>query len=206
MNDNEIIKSIVQGDRDSFRILVERYQQMVFRTCMGFLHNKEDAEDLTQDVFIQAYQSLSRFKGESAFSTWLYRIAVNASLNKIRKSKLKLVFERFENLTGSDRTGSDTYPVIKNDEDPEKIIIRQEHSEWLGRALDSLPENQKTAIVLSKYDDLSQKEIAEIMNTTEGAVEALLQRAKKNLREKLLFHKKLTKPSVGKIRILFLTI
>ena len=206
MNYNEIIKSIVQGDRDSFRILVERYQQMVFRTCMGFLHNKEDAEDLTQDVFIQAYQSLSRFKGESAFSTWLYRIAVNASLNKIRKSKLKLVFERFENLTGSDRTGSDTYPVIKNDEDPEKIIIRQEHSEWLGRALDSLPENQKTAIVLSKYDDLSQKEIAEIMNTTEGAVEALLQRAKKNLREKLLFHKKLTKPSVGKIRILFLTI
>ena len=206
MNDNEIIKSIVQGDRDSFRILVERYQQMVFRTCMGFLHNKEDAEDLTQDVFIQAYQSLSRFKDESAFSTWLYRIAVNASLNKIRKSKLKLVFERFENLTGSDRTGSDTYPVIKNDEDPEKIIIRQEHSEWLGRALDSLPENQKTAIVLSKYDDLSQKEIAEIMNTTEGAVEALLQRAKKNLREKLLFHKKLTKPSVGKIRILFLTI
>ena len=206
MTDNEIITLVLQGDSDKFRVIVDKYQQMVFRTCMGFLHNREDAEDLTQDVFIQTYQSLSRFKGESAFSTWLYRIAVNASLNKIRKSKLKLVFERFENLTGSDRTGSDTYPVIKNDEDPEKIIIRQEHSEWLGRALDSLPENQKTAIVLSKYDDLSQKEIAEIMNTTEGAVEALLQRAKKNLREKLLFHKKLTKPSVGKIRILFLTI
>jgi len=178
---------------------VEKYQEMVFRTCMGFLHNKEDAEDLTQDVFIQAYQALARFKGESAFSTWVYRIAVNASLNKIRKSKLKLVFERFENLIGSDRTGSETYPVIKNDEDPEKIIIRQEHTEWLGRALDSLPENQRTAIVLSKYDDLPQKEIAEIMNTTEGAVEALLQRAKKNLRKKLLFHQKQKKPSVGKI-------
>lgn len=206
MNDNEIIKLIVQGDKESFRILVERYQQMVFRTCMGFLHNREEAEDLTQDVFIQAYQALVRFKGESAFSTWLYRIAVNASLNKIRKSKLKLVFESFENLIGSDRTGIETYPVIKNDEDPEKIIIRQEHSEWLGRALDYLPENQKTAIVLSKYDDLSQKEIAEIMNITEGAVEALLQRAKKNLREKLLFHKNQTKPSIGKIRILFLII
>jgi RNA polymerase sigma-70 factor (ECF subfamily) len=70
-------------------------------------------------------------------------------------------------------------------DDPENIIIRQEHSQWLQKALDSLPENQRTAIVLSKYDDLSQKEIAEIMNTTEGAVEALLQRAKKNLREKL---------------------
>ncbi len=206
MTDNEIITLVLQGDSDKFRVIVDKYQQMVFRTCMGFLHNREDAEDLTQDVFIQTYQSLSRFKGESAFSTWLYRIAVNASLNKIRKSKLKLVFERFENLIGYDRTGSETYPVIKNDEDPEKIIIRQEHSEWLGRALDSLPENQRTAIVLSKYDDLSQKEIAEIMNTTEGAVEALLQRAKKNLREKLLFHKKQAKPSVGKIRILFLTI
>lgn len=206
MTDNESIGLILKGDKDQFRILVERYQQMVFRTCMGFLHNREEAEDLTQDVFIQAYQALARFKGESAFSTWLYRIAVNASLNKIRKSKLKLVFESFENLIGSDRTGSETYPVIKNDEDPEKIIIRQEHSEWLGRALDSLPENQKTAIVLSKYDDLSQKEIAEIMNTSEGAVEALLQRAKKNLRKKLLFHKNQTKASVGKIRILFLTI
>jgi len=199
MTDNDIIRSVLRGDKEKYSCLVEKYQEMVFRTCMGFLHNKEDAEDLTQDVFIQAYQALARFKGESAFSTWLYRIAVNASLNKIRKSKLKLVFERFENLTGSDRTGSDTYPVIKNDEDPEKIIIRQEHTEWLGRALDSLPENQRTAIVLSKYDDLPQKEIAEIMNTTEGAVEALLQRAKKNLRKKLLFHQKQKKPSVGKI-------
>ena len=70
-------------------------------------------------------------------------------------------------------------------DDPENIIIKQEHSQWLQKALDSLPESQRTAIVLSKYDDLSQKEIAEILNTTEGAVEALLQRAKKNLREKL---------------------
>ena len=86
MNENELIKLILQGERDKFRIFVEKYQQLVFRTCMGFVHNKEDADDLTQEVFIQAYQSLPDFKMKSAFSTWLYRIAVNASLNKVRKS------------------------------------------------------------------------------------------------------------------------
>jgi len=189
MTDNEVIKLILQGDKEKFRMLVEQYQQMVFRTCMGFLHNKDDADDLTQDVFIRAYQSLASFKGDSAFSTWLYRITVNASLNKIRKSPIKLMLQRFENIKG--RKGEkEAYPIIRDDQDPENILIKQEHIEWVQRALDSLPENQRTAIVLSKYDDLSQKEIADIMNTSEGAIEALLQRAKKNLREKLASHGK----------------
>ena len=184
MTESELIGEILRGDKEKYRFIVEKYRQMVFRTCIGFLHNKDDADDLTQDVFIQAYQSLQRFKGDSAFSTWLYRIAVNASLNKIRKSPLKLMIQKIENLTGS-RSGSDVYPIIPDEDDPEKILLRQEHVEWIQKALEQLPENQRTAIVLSKYDDLSQKEIAEIMKTTEGAVEALLQRAKKNLREKL---------------------
>ncbi|MFZ0282181.1 MAG: sigma-70 family RNA polymerase sigma factor, partial [Bacteroidales bacterium] len=134
--------------------------------------------------------SLPRFKGDSAFSTWLYRIAVNASLNKIRKSPFKLIFQRFDNSTGH-KNEIEKYPSVSTEEDPENFLIRQEHIEWVRRALDALPENQRTAIVLSKYDDLSQKEISEIMNTTEGAVEALLQRAKKNLRKKLSVHKRI---------------
>lgn len=184
MTDSEIITSILKGDTTKFRILVERYQKMIFRTCNGFVHNKEDADDLTQETFIQAYQSLSDFKMKSAFSTWLYRIAVNASLNKIRKSAGKSFIHRLESFFGSENQMTGQFPAFDTD-DPENIIIKQEHSQWIQKALDSLPENQRTAIVLSKYDDLSQKEIAEIMNTTEGAVEALLQRAKKNLREKL---------------------
>ncbi len=189
MTESEIIKLVLQGDKQKFRMLVEQYQQMVFRTCMGFLHNKDDADDLTQDVFIQAYQSLPRFKGDSAFSTWIYRITVNASLNKIRKSPLKVMFRRFENIAGS-RDEKEIYTPVPDEEDPENILIRQEQIEWVRRALDRLPEKQRTAIVLSKYDDLSQKEIAGIMKTTEGAVEALLQRAKKNLREKLSAYRK----------------
>jgi len=184
MTDNEIISSVLQGNPNNYRYLVEKYQQMVFRTCIGFVHNKDDADDLTQDIFIQAYQALPRFKGDSAFSTWLYRIAVNASLNKIRKSPLKNILQRIENFTGK-RNEHETFVSVSTGEDPENMLIRQEQIEAVRQALDALPENQRTAIILSKYDDLSQKEIAEIMNNTEGAVEALLQRAKKNLRDKL---------------------
>jgi len=100
MTDKEIINLILQGDREKFRILVEKYQQLVFRTCLGFLHNKDDADDLTQDIFIQAYQSLKGFKGEASFSTWIYRIAVNASLNKVRKPSGKIILQRLGSFFG----------------------------------------------------------------------------------------------------------
>ena len=98
MTDSEIIRLILQGDKDKFRILVEKYQPMVFRTCMGFLHNKDDADDLTQDIFIKYYQSLQGFKSEASFSTWIYRIAVNASLNKKRKEARNPILQRFDAL------------------------------------------------------------------------------------------------------------
>jgi RNA polymerase sigma-70 factor (ECF subfamily) len=184
MTDTEIINIVLHGKRNDFQILVERYQSLVFRTCMGFLHDKDEVDDLTQEVFIQAYQSLNKFKGESAFSTWIYRIAVNASLNYVRKNSRRLVLNRLDSLfvTGKEREIS--FPAYDN-EDPENILIRLEKSKWIQNALDSLPENQRIAIVLSKYDDLSQKEISEIMKITEGAVESLIQRAKANLKIKL---------------------
>jgi RNA polymerase sigma-70 factor (ECF subfamily) len=184
MSDEEIIGLILRGDKDKFRVLVERYRQMVFRTCMGFVHDKDDADDLSQEIFIQVYQSLSRFKGNAAFSTWLYRITVNASLNRVRKTTRNTLIQRIEGFFGGDYQAD--VQLLSNDTDnPEDLMIKQEHIEWVRKALDSLPVNQRTAIVLSRYDDLPQKEIAQIMNITEGAVEALLQRAKRNLREKL---------------------
>jgi RNA polymerase sigma-70 factor (ECF subfamily) len=184
MTDSEIIKLILLGNREHYRLLVEKYQPLIFRTCMGFLHDKDEAEDLTQEIFIQTYQSLSKFKGDSLFSTWIYRIAVNAALNKIRKSSKGFLIQRLESFLGNNNPQNFEIAIPEN-ENPENILIHKEHHQWIKQALDSLPENQRTAIVLSKYDDLSQKEIAAIMNTTEGAVEALIQRAKVNLREKL---------------------
>lgn len=184
MTDIEIINIILHGSRDKFLTLVEKYQLMVFRTCMGFLHDKDDADDLTQEVFIQTYQSLNSFKGDAAFSTWLYRIAVNASLNRVRKNSRTPILNRLESLFDNRKEKEISFTAYDT-EDPESILISNDKSRWIQDALDSLPENQRTAIVLSKYDDLSQKEIAEIMNITEGAVEALIQRAKANLRVKL---------------------
>jgi len=191
MIDHEIISLILGGDRQKFRLLVEKHQSMVFRTCMGFLHDKDEANDLTQEIFIQAYQSLGSFKGKASFSTWIYRIAVNASLNKVRKNFGNPILHRIDSFFHTMKRGEDLLPAVDT-EDPESILIKQEHNKWVKNALDCLPENQRTAIVLSKYDDLSQKEIAEIMKTTEGAVEALIQRAKANLRIKLSsIHKKI---------------
>jgi RNA polymerase sigma-70 factor, ECF subfamily len=184
MNDNEVIRLILEGDRQVFRLLVEKHQSMVFRTCMGFVHDRDEAEDLAQDIFLQAFQSLKGFKGKASFSTWIYRIAVNASLNRVRKNSGSPVFHRIDSFLHFTKE-KEVLPPVFDAENPESILIRNENSKWVQNALDSLPENQRTAIVLSKYDDLSQKEIAEIMKTTEGAVEALIQRAKANLRIRL---------------------
>lgn len=185
MTDRDIIIKVLAGERNIYQLLIERYQSLVFRTCLGFVHDKDDADDLTQDVFIQAYQSLHNFKGEASFSTWLYRIAVNASLNKVRRFKRSAVISRFNTLFSpgaeTGKADTDLYPG-----DPEEILIQAEEEKWVQRALDCLPAKQRTAIVLSKYDDLSQKEIAGVMKISEGAVESLLQRAKKNLKEKLM--------------------
>lgn len=179
ISDSEVIRRVLEGEKDMYRELVERYQPIVFRTCMGFLHNKDDADDLTQEVFIQSYLSLSGFRGNSSFSTWLYRIAVNISLNKVRRTSRIFILQRLDSFFYT-KKGKEIQLIIPDNENPESILIRNEHREWLQQALNSLHGKQRTAIVLSRYDDLSQMEIAVIMNTTEGAVESLIQRAKVN--------------------------
>jgi RNA polymerase sigma-70 factor (ECF subfamily) len=194
ITDSEIIKKISGGDKDQYRFLVERYQQVIFRLCLGFVHNRDDADDLVQEVFIQAYQAIPGFRAESSFSTWLYRIAVNASLNHVRRKSKNFFLRRIDDYFGSEKIYTGELNVI-DDSDPESLLIRDEQRTWVKKTLDSLPDNQRTAIVLSKYDDLSQKEIASILDISEGAVEALLQRAKANLRKRLATeNKKSIKP------------
>lgn len=185
-----MVQRIVEGEQELFTELVRVHQTLVFRTCMGLTHSKEDAEDLTQEVFISAYLQLDRFKGESKLSTWLYRMAVNASLNHIRSSKKRSIFQRIEGFFTREKTEVTTValPVTDN---PEQQLIAAQESKAIERAIDALPEKQRVAFTLSRYDELPQAEIAAIMGISEGAIEQLLQRAKANLRKKLtIYYKK----------------
>ena len=181
MSDEQIIQVILKGDISVFTLLVDKYQTRIFHTVLGFVHSKEDAEDLTQEVFVNAFQSISSFKGNSEFSTWLFRIAINISLNHIHKSRRNLIFRFTEECM------HDLFRKSDNSPNPEELMVETERDLAIRNAIDLLPDKQRTAFVLSKYDELSQKEIAAVMNTSEGAIEQHLQRAKINLQKKLAF-------------------
>lgn len=166
-----------------FKFLVENTQEKVRNTCLRFVNNSEDADDIAQEVFIQVYDSLSHFRNESQLSTWIYRIAVNKSLDFLRKKKRKKRFAQLISLFGyeEDREEID-YPATGN---PQNDMENKERKQILDWAVDELPDNQKTAIVLSKYEGFNNKEIADIMNLSLSAIEALIHRAKKNLHNRL---------------------
>ncbi len=189
MTDSEIIKQISNKNRDVFGILIEKYQQQVFHTCMGFLHQKEDAEEIAQDVFIEVYKSIGKFRKEAKLSTWLYRIAVNKSLNRIRNNKKNKWLRKVENFFGSAKEAN--LEIEDNSQRSELLVENDEISRVLQSALNALPEKQKTAFVLRKYDDLSYSEISSVMSLSVSSVESLIHRAKVNLQEKLTdFYKK----------------
>lgn len=179
MNDKEHIQRVLEGNREAFRFLVDKYQEKVFRTAMGFVHQQEEAEDITQETFIRAYQSLQTFQGDSEFSTWLYRIAINTCLNTLSQKRKNIFIRQAEKLMQK------ALHLKSYEPDPQEQLVNQESSERIRKAIDNLPEKQRLAFTLSKYDDLPQKEIAEILKISEGAVEQLLQRAKINLKKTL---------------------
>lgn len=178
MNESELISLLKKKDRQAFKEIVETWQDMVYNTAIGFLQNAEDAEDVAQEVFIQVFESVSSFKEESKLSTWIYRITVSKCLDHLRKKKRKKRFAFIQSLYGkTDNLIIDPpdffHPGIKAE--------NKENAEALFKAMDKLPENQKAAFVLNKIENLSYREISEIMNSSESSVDSLLQRAKKNL-------------------------
>lgn len=185
MDEAELIKGIQQGDRKSFQTLVETYQRMVVNTCLGIVHNKADAEDLAQDVFLEIFRTAENFRGDAKISTWLYRIATNRSLNLIRSNKRKRFFQSIEETFTGGRNHASEISENRADQ-PDQNITDQQRSDLLHRAIDQLPEKQRIAFTLNKYEELSYQQIAEIMEISLASVESLIHRAKKNLQEQLL--------------------
>jgi RNA polymerase sigma-70 factor, ECF subfamily len=184
MSEAEIIKKLRQGNENAFRELVGNYQRMVVNTCFGLLHNTEDAEDVAQEVFIEVFRSVENFRADSKISTWLYRIAVNRSLNFIRDNKKRKWFQSFDDVVESKKEMLNQLNHQSAD-DPESELENSQRAIILHEAIDSLPENQRVAFTLNKYEDLAYKEISEVMNLSISSVESLIHRAKKNLQKKL---------------------
>lgn len=178
MNERELVTLLKQKDREAFKTMVDTWQDMVYNTALGVLQNAEDAEDTAQEVFMQVFDSIATFKEESKFSTWLYRITVSKSLDLIRRKKRKKRFAFVQSLYGKNDELINDPPDFFH---PGVKMENKENAAVLFKAVDKLPANQKTAFILNKTEGLSYGEIGEIMKLSSSAVDALLQRAKKNL-------------------------
>lgn len=184
MNDAEVIAGLKEGNQVVFRNIVELYQVPLIRLCKGFLHHDADAKDVVQETFIEVFESIHQFRGESRLSTWIYRIAVNKSLNLIRRNKHKRWLISLEVL-GTPRYAEQPILPDNSYDQPGYLMEDREKARHIRKAIDTLPENQRIAFILSKYQELSYKEIAEVMEISLASVESLLFRAKSNLQKKL---------------------
>ncbi len=173
MQDDELIRIILKGDGERYDDIVERYQAGLYRTAFYYTQNEEDARDITQEIFIRAYNGLAGFKQNSTFSTWLYRIAVNHCIDWCRKKKPLLEESTyFDNLC--DQEGS-----------PEDLFIRQESTSEVHKAVASLPPIYSTILILYYFEDFSPQQIADIMDTPKRTIETRLFRGRKILKDKL---------------------
>lgn len=178
--DRLLVDALKGGERDSFALMVTKYRESVIRICRGYVGSYEDAEDLAQEVFIEVYRSISKFRGDSQFTTWLYRMAVNKSLNYLRYHK-----NRFRLYKSGESAGEETLINHPDDIRTDDGAIDSDHRTALREALDKLSENQRTAFILNKYEELSYNEVADVMESTLATIESLIFRARQNLRKHL---------------------
>ena len=170
--DAELVAACLDGDRRAFDTIVERHQRVVYRVCYRFAGTHEDASDLAQDVFVRAFKGLRTFKGQSSLATWLYRIAVNVSLNHVG-TRSPIV----EPLAGAvDELRSPA-------EAPVESVLRDERAEQVRRAIRHLPPKQRATLILRVYHELPHDQIAQILGSSVGAVKANFFHALNNLKK-----------------------
>ena len=171
-----------QGSEAAFRTLVERYQNRVYRTVLALLRSPEEAEDVAQEVFVEVYQTIGRFRGEATLTTWLYRLATSRALKNLRRARAKKRFAYFTSLLSLDNRPR---PEPADEDHPQARLEGREQVAILAAQIARLPEQQQVAFTLRHEQELSYEEIAAVLNTTVPAVESLLFRARKTLRTHL---------------------
>jgi RNA polymerase sigma-70 factor (ECF subfamily) len=182
LSDWILIEQLKEKNESAFKTIVETWKNMVFNTALGILQNAEDAEDVAQDVFIQVFESINSFKGESKFSTWLYRITITKAMDHIRRKKRKKRFAVIQSLFNANDEILHDPPDFHH---PGISLDNKERAAVLFKAIAKLPENQRIAFTLSKLEGLNYQEISDVMDATISSIESLLHRAKNNLKNHL---------------------
>lgn len=185
MDDSELVETIVGGDADAFTELVKRYEKLVYSTAYFSVKNSDDAWDISQEVFMRVYNSISSFRGESKFATWLYRLCKNVTYDYMRKHYAHKEIMLSE-LSGDDDDRPFEIPDESILSDPEKSVVRREEIEAVRAAVKKLDENSRAVIVLREFEGYSYSEMAVILGLEEGTVKSRLNRARSTLK-KLLY-------------------
>jgi RNA polymerase sigma-70 factor (ECF subfamily) len=181
--DGDLVERSRQGDREAFRVLVERYQRRIAALAMGMLRNREDALDIVQDTFTKAFQSLDKFKGDSSFYTWVYRIGVNLCIDHQRRES------RYVQLGGNDDEANDELVPPSPDEvqrnQPFENARSTEIGARLSEAINELTPEHRAVILLREVDGLSYEEISQVLDCPKGTVMSRLHYARRHLQTRL---------------------
>ncbi len=182
-SDRELVRESRRGDKEAFRELVERHQRKILSVAIGMVHNRDDALELTQETFVKAFENLSKFKGESSFYTWLYRIVVNLAIDFRRRDR------RHGTVSLADRPGGgEDLEMSLPDQrlaDPYQQAKSHEIGERVRQAIDELTPDHKVVILLREVEGLSYEDISRVMQCSKGTVMSRLHYARKKLQSKL---------------------
>ena len=179
--DTQLMARFQAGDLRAFETLFSRHSRPVVNFVYRFVRNREIAEELAQEIFLRVHDAAPSYRPEAKFTTWLYRIATNVCLNEIRRPQFRAIHQ---SLDGSGLTDAGEKPIELADRHrpgPQSHMERRDIATALRQALEQLPEKQRLAFILNKYQDLSYAEVAEVMKTSEKAVKSLIHRAKEAL-------------------------
>jgi len=182
-SDGELVRDCRHGNKEAFKELVERYQRKVVAVALGMVHNREDAIEIAQETFVKAYENLAKFKGESSFYTWLYRIVVNRAIDFQRRER------RHPTVALEDRVGAgEAYEDTLKEErptDPFHETQAREIGDRVNEAINELTPDHKAVILLREVEGLSYEEISRVMQCSKGTVMSRLHYARKKLQKKL---------------------
>jgi RNA polymerase sigma-70 factor (ECF subfamily) len=174
-NDQQLVRKVQAGDKRAFDLLVLKYQHKIFGLISRYIHDSHEVQDVAQEAFIKAYRALPRFRGDSAFYTWLYRIAINTAKNHL--------VSRGRRPPGSDveiedAEYFDSGSALRDLENPENALFGEELKAVVNRAINELPDDLRSAVTLREFDGLSYEDIAEIMDCPVGTVRSRIFRAR----------------------------